>query len=286
MQIRVATLEKMNTLTNREMDFLLYIARFQDKNGRVAGVYWRDLCQNKKEQFTMCKQTFYNALYSLTEKGLISYEQKEKGDYDILILNNEAYDPQEKAPYININRRIFRSKEFIRMKAKEKFMLMDFMYWTAANHGQRSIGVTAFYERYKKKLQVSDRLICQYLHTMKKYFLIVLRKGKYFIQFLTGRFTEPTKGGKSYGGKEQRREYLAKLVLRRCGVKEYSEKTVTDIETLIRQYGTEIREKGFDLLSLFQKCIRQCIVGDTDAHISTAYINKLIQQHIRWQVVE
>ena len=54
-------------LTSKEIDFLLYISRFQDNNGRVDGVYYKEICQ----RMHMSNQGFYDVKRSLTEKGLI-----------------------------------------------------------------------------------------------------------------------------------------------------------------------------------------------------------------------
>lgn len=278
MQIRYTTLDKMNCLTNREMDFLLYIARFQDDYGNVVGICYKDLCANKREHLHMCKQTFYNVLRSLQDKGLITYAQRERGDYDIQILQNAAYNAEEKAPYININRKIFRSKEFIKMKAKEKFMLLDFMRSTACNHGKRIIGKGEFYKKYRKILNLSQRVIQQYLHTLKKYFLIFVKEGKYYINFLPNQFQAVTHGGRPLGAKEQRRKYLSVVLCRRCSVRNYTEKSMQELSILLRQYTTAIEESGYQVLQLFKSCLLKSVEEDPERKLNPAYVNKLINQ--------
>ena len=31
-------------ITNKEIDFLIYISRFQDDNGKVYGIHYKELC--------------------------------------------------------------------------------------------------------------------------------------------------------------------------------------------------------------------------------------------------
>ena len=46
-KISVEVLEKMmkKRLTKREVDFVLYVGRFQNEYGMVHGIYYRDLCK-------------------------------------------------------------------------------------------------------------------------------------------------------------------------------------------------------------------------------------------------
>lgn len=84
MKIKYALLDKLNSLTNKEVDFILYVARYQDDYGCIRGMYYRDVCENAD----MCKQTFYDTLRSLQAQGIITYSRVNQ-DYDITILDND-----------------------------------------------------------------------------------------------------------------------------------------------------------------------------------------------------
>ena len=51
MKIKYSLLDKLNSLTNKEVDFILYVARYQDDYGCIRGMYYRDVCENAD----MCK---------------------------------------------------------------------------------------------------------------------------------------------------------------------------------------------------------------------------------------
>ena len=60
----------------------------------------------------------------MSEKNLLSYTQNVKGDFDIY-LENRTFSQQKTPDYIDLNKVLFQSKEFFKMKAHEKYMLLD-----------------------------------------------------------------------------------------------------------------------------------------------------------------
>lgn len=76
-------------ITNKEIDFLIYISRFQDDNGKVYGIHYKELC----ETMHMSYQEFYNVKLSLEEKGFIKCEKSHRIDHDIIhFLRREMLD--------------------------------------------------------------------------------------------------------------------------------------------------------------------------------------------------
>ena len=190
MQLAYDTLLKLNSVSEMEMNFFLQCVRYQDEHRRVIGVYYKEFMQVLGMK---SKQTFYNVLRSLSEKNLLSYTQNVKGDFDIY-LENRTFSQQKTPDYIDLNKVLFQSKEFFKMKAHEKYMLLDLMRSTALNRGMRVISVKEFYHKYCNILQVSKRMIQVYLQTLRKYFSVHIKDGKYYIKFLGGKlFQKPTK---------------------------------------------------------------------------------------------
>lgn len=133
-KIRIEVIDKIikQKITNRELNFLIYISRFQDDKGNVLGIHYRDICdyfQSFRSQYEEARakimkrirekinkpnlvkeltkqlqelkkekpadfsiQTFYDVKESLAKKGIISVRQTEHGDYDITILDNDCSD--------------------------------------------------------------------------------------------------------------------------------------------------------------------------------------------------
>lgn len=250
MQIQYKILENLTTLTNREMDFFLYIARYQNEKGIVEGVYYKDIC----EEVGMCKQTFYNTLLSLQEKEVITYHKNTESDYDISICNNQLYDKKNPEGYINLNRKLFRDKNFKRMKAKEKIMLLDLMKITHSNRGVYIIAVDKFYEKYKDVFGISKRVIRSYLHTLRSFFGVHITNGKYYISFQAEKFGELRRTGQ-----RQRREYLAKVICRRGGIKWLTKEDIKNMADMIQQSAPLAIRRGLDLVQILQMCVERSV---------------------------
>ena len=251
MKIKYHLLERLKNLTNKELEFLLYVARYQDETGRICGIYYWDICKN----VGMCKQTFYNTMRSLQGQGIISYEKASEVDYDIRILDNDfSYKGSLQEGYIMLNRHIFRSKGFKHLKSKEKFMLLDLMKITHCTPGKFVIGRETFYKKYSDLLGVSMRVIRYYLHNLRTYFEVWTRSGKYYISYIRSKFEEIR-----YSGLRQYREFSAKAILRRCGMKIVTSKNLKDMADMIQQYTLRAEEQGHDICQLLKQAVRAAV---------------------------
>lgn len=252
MYLTQEVLKRTPVLTTTEMNILLLLVRYQDDDGLVIGVHYKDFMD---ELNFKSRQTFYNVLRSLKEKNFIEYTQNVKGDYDVVVLDNEGYTKQEDHDYINLNRNIFRDKIFYKMKGHEKYLLMKLMRLTAKNRGKYLREVKAFLEECITELQVTRRVIIQYLHTLKKYFSITIRKGVFVFSYLGGEdFKQPVESHTLKSGRkvpfplteaEQKYQHLAHVELRRHKIKECNKEDERDVGKLFfSQYKKEIEQSG------------------------------------------
>ena len=71
-------IEKMvkEQLSSREIDFILYIARYQNDSGIVSSVYYKDVCS----AIHISIQKFYDIIESLQAKDLIHAEKLNNAD--------------------------------------------------------------------------------------------------------------------------------------------------------------------------------------------------------------
>ncbi|MBU3173398.1 hypothetical protein [Clostridium estertheticum] len=109
-------------VTSIEFDLLMYLALIQDQFGNVKGLYYKDVCKD----INCCKQSFYNSLDGLHKKGyiLINYSYKEKSYWDLTIIDNVFMNERDdKKSYLNINRKLFFTKEFRLLKVNEKKLI-------------------------------------------------------------------------------------------------------------------------------------------------------------------
>ena len=146
MRIKYSKLPMLRNLTNKEMDFFLYIARYQDLAGNVPGVHNQDVCKHTG----MCKQSFYTVLRSLQKKGIIEYRKCSEIDYDIHIVDNDfSYDGAFQEGYINLHREVFHLERFKKLKANEKYLLFELLKRTHENRSSFRIGTQKFYENWR-----------------------------------------------------------------------------------------------------------------------------------------
>ena len=99
--------------TSAEVDFVVWLSRYQDVSGLVRGVHYRDICTDMQ---IASPQTFYNIKKSLEEKGIINISKNEAchGDWVIRILDNdfsaEDYKKgQKRESYLNMGFSVFQN---------------------------------------------------------------------------------------------------------------------------------------------------------------------------------
>lgn len=283
MKIKYKIIEKLNTLSSKEFDLFLYLAQHMNQfNGYVEGVYYRDVMKVTG----MCKQSFYNALKGLEEKGIVTVQKLSEVDYNVLILENnfpnaEAY----KEGYVKLNRRAFRKKEFWKLKAHEKYMLLEFLKGTHEKGRSIRIGVKELYEKFERILGVSERVIRGYLHSLRKFFSIGIKEGKYFITYLHSVFKDD-----SYRrGKPEEAWYREHLVKKECWRNhiKYDEESLKSTAYFSRQYmnwfdGEKDIQKIMAAAKVLMLCIQTSVEGiqRKDRELQPKYIHILMRRSI------
>ena len=283
MKLKYTIVPKLNTVSAKEMDLFIYLVMNMNQfNGYVEGLYYRDVMKVTG----MCKQSFYNALKGLEEKGIIRIKKLSEIDYNVQILGNEFPDNEaRKKGYVKLNRKAFRKKEFWALKAHEKYMLLEFLKGTHENSSSLKIGVKTFYDKYKKLLGVSERVIRGYLHNLRNFFSIGIKNGNYYITYLHSVFEDDSHKGK----KSEEAWYLQHLVKKECWRNhiEYEEKALADTAYFPRQYynwfsGRSEMEKVMEAAKALMFCIQTSIEGikRKERRLQTKYIHLLMRKGI------
>ena len=85
-KLKNSYIDKMieHKLSSCEIDFILYIARYQDEAGCVESVYYKDVC----EKISISIQKFYDIIESLKGKGLILAKKSRPSDIKIVLIGN------------------------------------------------------------------------------------------------------------------------------------------------------------------------------------------------------
>ena len=159
--------------TSKEIDFLIYIAMYQDADGVCRGIYYKDVM----EALPCCKQTFYSMKKSLEQKGIIRTERESDMDYDITILGN---DKSYQDGYLNVRKPVLHTQDFKSLPAGAKMISIDLIMLIDANkeYSVWDIGKDKFYERYLNFLpfKIEKKTLREYIRMMKK--ILVFRKAK------------------------------------------------------------------------------------------------------------
>ena len=256
MRIKYSMIDKLSNLTSTEMNFLLFIARLQDLTGSVIGVYQKDVCKHTG----MSKQSFYNAMRGLEEKGIVKVERNSKIDYDITILDNDfSYEGAFQEGYINLHRKVFRSKAFHKLKGGEKYLLLCFLKVSYNNHSVYRIGMEKFYEKYTEVLRGSKRVIRSYLHALRSYFQIWIKNGVYQIKNRSSVFEIDGPGEKGVEAWEH--EHFVKVWCRRNKIHSVNPKDKSDTAGLIKQYRSIAKERGIHIKGTLANVIRDSVQG-------------------------
>lgn len=176
MKLKYRILEKLHNVSNSEMDLLVWAVQHSDEaSGTMYGAYYKDYC----DEYDRCKQSFYNALYGLADKGIVTFRRNQNdagttSDYDITV-NDNAYPWKGSSEatyrnegYVDLASPVFRSDEFKALKAKEKYLALEFRKRSFETGKGYKHGVRAFYEAWDKSLGVTDRTIRGYIHSLSK----------------------------------------------------------------------------------------------------------------------
>lgn len=235
-KLRRVVLDKMieARLTALQVDMMVYLSRYQNDDGSVSGVYYRDVCRDTG----MSNQSFYNVLRSLRDKGLIEMQKNSSSDWDIRILDNDCSDQRMIGKqYINTNQGMFYSPVFAKMKGPEKLLSMFFLRRCGENHGGFRKSAKDFIEDLTKDFEITKRMLILYLKKVKAFFSIGRKNNMYYI---TARKATTQK---STSEEARLNRHLVLTACRRLGIRDASESSIRETANLPAQYKRVIRKK-------------------------------------------
>lgn len=244
MRLRVTVLNKIleKKMTAKEFDFFMYLLRYQDDSGKVVGVFHKMVTEEKG----MCGQSFYSALYSLRDKGIIKYERVCE-DFDIHIIGNEYVAKGKKGKdvqFINLDAGFFHQNAFLELTPNAKLIAIDlYRQLVAAGGGKKWYNRNTFINTYKKKMGLCDKTLQRYLTQLHTVFDFKLRLKIYTISFKYDNlsYEELTSGSESGPtAGELSRRHIAKILLRRSGVS-YTDEQLGDLATVYTQYREKVK---------------------------------------------
>lgn len=242
-------------LTGYEIDFVLYISKFQNVHGVVPGVYYKEVMA----ALGLSTQQFYNIKKSLIEKGIIKSEKKSYYDHDITLVGNDSTEKGYlQRGYINTNKSVLTSTKFKNLKPNAKLMALDLIKITeTTSKKQRAksfkIAVKKLYDKYKNFFGVTERVVRRYLKELKELFTIGIKDHLYYITPKSGLFD-----------REQKTEIVneneneIRTICRRKRVNT-DQDSITSVAKLIEQYRSTAKNLKKDILDIVHRSIERSI---------------------------
>lgn len=288
MRLPIKLIEKLNNLTNCEMNMYLWLCENQNDNGAVSGIRPSDFLD------IMSKQSFYNALNGLTDKGLIRLGlRKKRHEYKISLNEVTIVEDEWKEGYINLNKKLFQCEDFKKLKSREKYLMLLFYVKTSVSvtssgtKAVHSMEKDTFYEKYSKLLNRSKRRIMEYMHSLKKFFNINIKLRKrtrkhqeetvkeYKIGRNRNTYSLDVKEDKN--GRVKHRKQHVKAMSRKYNLKGVTEEFINDVIGLYKNHIKNYTEARID--RAMEWAIRTHS-KENNITASAARINQLLKQRI------
>lgn len=279
MKIKNNILENLIGLTECEWKLFEYLVRRQDEKGFIYGVHNKSVCQQMK----MSKQSFYNSLRGLARKNIITYVpgttikytlkrstpnniddntvdewdglQPISIDFNVTIIGNDfSYEGANNEGYVSLQRRMFKSKEFKKLKPNEKFLVFWLAHITNEKTQSYKRKFKEFYLQYSKMLNVSKRTVQAYIENIKDFFKIWTKRGilyiKYKSEMFKKNFNQNTKTNSNYN--------FVEALARQLQIKKASKTQIKDTAKLMNQYEDSAKTNGSNIKGLIIMALSAC----------------------------
>lgn len=270
-KLSVTVLERMikSKVSSKEVDFILYVGKYQNEYGTAEGIYYKDIC----DAAGLSCQGFYNCKRSLEEKGIISCTKKYYFDYDITILDNSFAGKENYGRgYISLHLGLFASEEFRELKAGAKLMAMWLLrewliYKSKSGKLSYQMLKDTFLDKFTKLLDVTARTARAYLGMLTPFLNVYLEEGKkYYITFLSS-MAGNIPGRDSENG--ELREHSVATACRRSRIKEATEQEKKEVCTILSQHHRDLEKAGISLSDIVAR--------------SLMIINENVRNKSRWK---
>jgi len=222
------------TESPNEIDIFLYIAQFQNDGGCIHNLYYKDVCEN----LNISKQTFYNSLYRLEEKGLIILSGPH-GYFNIRIVDNYIFnDDHAREGYLSLQGTFFFEREFLELSLRQKKLvikvtmnLMNGIVDTETR--QKTIPQIGMDKLRTYSRGIHEEEVLDAFGKMSKYLNVIKNKDLFFIELKD--FKTPTKEDTGL------HKFITHNVIGMCRRYkiEYDEKSVFDIYYLFKSQFTK-----------------------------------------------
>lgn len=150
--------------TSNEIDFIIYCLQRSSEYGNVRGINYIETSR----AINISERDFYYIINNLESKNIITIDWNNKVDWNITLNDNIYISATDYAKgYININRVIFTTKEFMGLKGNVKLLVMLLMRSCRDNQFKISIKNLSAWVNVNTISKVLE-----YIEALKEYFNI------------------------------------------------------------------------------------------------------------------
>ena len=268
--------------TSKEIDFLLYIARYQDADGVCRGIYYKEVM----EAIDCCKQSFYSIKNSLEEKDIIKIERASKVDYDITIVGNQE---NWQSGYLNVRKPVLHTQDFKKLPAGAKMIALDLLIIVESNKDAWDIAKDKFLKKYGVEDVCDEEVECvlpfkiklktlqEYIRQLKKIFIFKKADNKPKICIVRKHLKNAERPDGRKSDNEVWTEHIIKVLYRRNKIEtEFEINNIRDAAHLILQYKDNAREQGKSIckvvISAFDKALEKLQKSIVNPKLIHSYI--------------
>ncbi|MDD6168462.1 MAG: hypothetical protein PUB46_00090 [Lachnospiraceae bacterium] len=276
MKLKHGLIEKIAKMTTTEKDLYLYLCRHQEPDGKVTGVYYKDVIA----ECAMSKASYYNARNGLAAMGAIQYEVIQE-DCNVLVVGNDFSDGNYKN-YINLNREVFHRKKFKKLNGRETYFVLEMLKNSQRdeNGGVCKLKTGTLYQKYHELLNVTYRTIRSYLHVLRQFFSVGIKNGWYYIEYKKSVF-DARLDKNNPNRKAEDNWYIEQLIgaTYRRNRRKPQNGDIANLVDIYKQFRPGATAQGLSISKLFVDALKEALKSAND-NISFAYINKLINSRI------
>lgn len=155
------------SLTSKEISAIILLAKIQDDKGYCFGVYW----QHISEYGSISKSGYYHVIKELESKKFIRQDESHNICMNIYVLDNNIESlSSEDDKYIDLNLFVFDDKEFYKLKANEKRLLLHLILDSKDENTFTDINnVYELYRKYSKLLNTKEKCVSKYFTSIEKW---------------------------------------------------------------------------------------------------------------------
>jgi len=169
MKLSLKVLDKLlESGTNKDISLAIHLAQYQDEDGQVCGVHYKDVCQHLRMSFS----SFYKSLHRLAANGIIkiNWHGEDYGWWELRFIDNDYTTMDYKDnPFLNLNHEILHTPDFHQLSKSQKKIILaiiKIMNFRFRHRGEDRNHITLRLETFSRWTGKSKRSVLKMIHEL------------------------------------------------------------------------------------------------------------------------